>query len=190
MKYFKFSKMNKTEFACVTGIGLLGYVTTMALCYLLFGSSKYGIILGGIITAIIVIWQIVFVSKKRGVFLYDNGIEVTGGGNLSYVRYENIYEAQILTNPHNEEPLRQARTLYVKSLIVYTLIYLTKLDNIRHARYAGGARDRNAEYIKLTLDINDEDYYLYFSLEDNRGFVDALNKKLEDYPFVEEKTDR
>ena len=96
--------MNKTELACATGIGLIGYVMVIALCYLLFGSSKYGIILGGIITAVIVIWQIVFVSKKRGVFLYDNGIEVTGGGNLSYVRYENIYEAQILTNPHNEEP--------------------------------------------------------------------------------------
>ena len=77
--------MNKTELACVTGIGLLEYVMTMALCYLLFGSSKYGTILGGIITAVIIIWQIVFVSKKRGVFLYDNGIEVTGGGNLNYV---------------------------------------------------------------------------------------------------------
>ena len=178
--------MNKTELACATGMGLLGYVMTMALCYLLFGSSKYGIILGGIITAVIVIWQIVFVSKKRGVFLYDNGIEVTGGRNLSYVRYENIYEAQILTNPHNEELLRQAKTPYIRSVTLTALIYLLNLDNIRHARYAGGARDRNAEYIKLTLDINDEDYYLYFSLEDNRGFVNALNKKLENYPFVEE----
>ncbi len=176
--------MNTPELVCATIIGMLGYSMAIALFYLIFGGSKYGIILDYIVTAVIVIWQIVFVSKKRGVFLYENGIEVTDGKNLDYVKYENIYRAEILTNPHNEEPLRQARTPYVKSLIVYTLIYLTKLDNIRHARYAGGDRGKKAEFVKLTLDINGEDYYLYFSLEDNERFVKELNIKLKEYPFV------
>ena len=198
MKFYKFSKPIKAELAVITVYGMLSYALIMTLFYILFGESKFGIILDAIITAPI-IGLIVYITKKRGVYMFEGLISVSGGKNLKYVKYENIYSVEIITDKKNEGPLRKARIPilghplpippYLTQLLIFTAIYsflfLIKKDDIKRARFAGGRTGKGAEYIKLSLDINDEDYYLYFSLEDNKGFVEALNKKLEEYPFVE-----
>ena len=113
----------------------------------------------------------------RGVFLYDDYIEISGFKKLKLIKYSDVSD-YCYFGDSKREPLLAHNRMHTRGfggLFVYSLIMLFRSFDKEKGYFTGG---NSKDSVRLTVQNGEEQYVVLFSLKDNEGFLEAINEKI------------